>query len=152
VTYEFREGLNRIRIELAGDVVSVVTKSPDSSAAYSFPLVELSPTPVFAQQRDAALKSTVILSGLVAFVAVLVISMIRFSIGWGTFSAAFVALLALVGSAYFLTPKRRYAIFSRHSGVPAFSVRSSGSGPDFDSVVATLSQEIGGRIKTPPPS
>ena len=143
--YEFREGLNQIRIELLGDAVSVTQKSPDSSSSFSFALAELSPTPVFAQQRDAAWKSAVILAGIVAFVAIIVVSMIRFSIGWGTFAVALGILIAAVIGAYFFTPTRHYVIFNRHSGVHAFGLKSRGSGPEFDAAVTTLTQCIAAR-------
>lgn len=76
------------------------------------------------------------------FAAIIVISMIRFSIGWSTFVVALAVLLGCVGAAYFLTPTRRYAIFYRTSGVLAFSLKSRAPESEFDATVATLTRKI----------
>ena len=148
MTYEYREGLNQIRVESACDTVSLVQKSPDGSSSFTFPLADLSPTPAFAKQRDSAFKSAFVLSGVVAFAAIIVISMIRFSIGWSTFAVAAVVLLGSVAAAYFLTPTRRYAIFQRSSGVHAFSLKSRAPESEFDAAVASLSLSIAGSKKS----
>lgn len=142
MTYEFHEGLNKIRVEMAGDTVSVTQKSPDVSASVSFPIADLSPTPAFAKQRDGAFKSAFVLVGIVAFAAIIVVSMIRFSIGWSTFAIAVAVLVLAIFGAYFLTPTRRYAAFSRRSGVHAFTLKSRGAPADFDSAVAALTRQI----------
>lgn len=151
MTYEYREGLNQIRVELAGDVVSLVQRSPDGSSSFTFPLADLSPTPAFAKQRDSAFKSAFVLTGVVAFAAIIVISMIRFSIGWSTFAVAAAVLLGSVVAAYFLTPTRRYAIFQRTSGVHAFSLKSRAPESNFDAAVASLSRSIEGSKKSAQP-
>lgn len=148
MTYEYREGLNRIRVELAGDVVSLVQRSPDGSSSFTFPLADLSPTPAFAKQRDGALKSALVLCGVVAFAAIIVISMVRFSIGWSTFAVASVVLLGSIAAGYFLTPIRRYAIFQRSSGVQAFSLKSRSPESEFDVAVASLSLSIAASKKS----
>ena len=151
MTYQFREGLSTVRVELAGDVVFVIQTSPDATANFSFPLAALSPRPALVQQKDRHLKSALILAGMVAFAAIIVISIIWLTLDWWTFSAAFAVLVGAIVSAFYLIPTRHYAIFHRRSGVYAFSLKSGNSKENFDRAVATITQSISTQDKAPIP-
>ncbi len=140
--YEYREGFRRIRVELAGDSVSVIEKSPDGSSERHYALKDLSPRVISVTQRDPNIKSAISLLSVAAFVGVIILGMIYFSLGWQLYIFAFSIMIGGIGASYGLTPKREYAVFSLSSGLNAFALKSRHPKEAFTAAVLTLSSKI----------